>query len=97
MHSISFNISVYELMIANMTKSAYKPVAIQNLICLIPLMVHLACPDKLTSSVIEPLVTYACIIVLIILMYGHILALSFQYIARNPGKSLLTIKPPKTD
>ena len=91
LHSTSFNISVYELMIANMTKSDYSPFGVQNLICLIPLVVHLMCPDKLASSFYEPIANYICIAILVILMYGHILALAFQYLARNPPKRLLTI------
>jgi len=78
-------------MIANMTKTEYIPIGIENIITLIPLMIHFLCNNKLERITLEPLANYICLVFLIIIFYSHIAMISMQYLARNPEKRFLTI------
>ena len=78
-HSISFNITIYRLMISNMTNSNFRVVSTENIVCLVPLFVHFYFPDE--KDVVEPLSNYICLALLVVLFYGHISLLSLQYLA----------------
>lgn len=91
-HSFSFNISSYRLMIANMTKTDFLPIGVENLVALVPIFVHVTCANKLERVALEPLANYTCLLLMVILFYGHFAMLSMQFLARNPDRKFFTIK-----
>ena len=87
----SFSISIYRLMIANMTNTEYIPISLENIVSLLPLVVHLNCKDKLEKAILEPLANFICLFLLVIMFYAHVSFLSMQYLARNPDKRFWTL------
>jgi len=46
LYQMLFNVSLYRLMIANMTKSEYSPISFEHLIGLLPMIIHLTSESK---------------------------------------------------
>ena len=84
MHSFTFNISQYRLMLANMTKTEFNPVGLENIFQCIPLFVNLTCSNKLERVALEPLANKICLAFMFVLFYSHIAMLAQQFLARHP-------------
>ena len=71
--SFTFNISQYRLMLANMTKTEFNPVGLENIFQCIPLFVNLTCSNKLERVALEPLANKICLVFMFVL-FDFILA-----------------------
>lgn len=54
-----------------------------------PIAVHFLASSELSRLELEPMVTKLAFVLIVILFYGHMFALSWQYISLNPDKGLL--------
>jgi|TARA_B110001450_G_C17371543_1_gene379878 hypothetical protein len=73
-------------MMSNMAKVPYSVVGPENIIGLIPIIVHFMSGDK--ANIYEPFATIMCILVLFVWFYGyHMTGLVTQYYRRNPHKN----------
>ena len=84
LHSLCFNVNYYRLMLANMTKSHYRIASVENLVAMVPVLVHLTTKDKLERSILEPIATVLCIVLIYLIYYLHIIMLSRQFLDNNP-------------
>lgn len=78
-------------MIANMTKTEFKPISIEHAIGLLPMLVHLTSPSKYQAMILEPVATKMGIVLAFMLFYAHFILLSCQYLERNPHKNFFFI------
>lgn len=79
-------------MIANMTNTEIFPVGLEHLVQAMPVLVQYCamCPHFVfLKELSEPKLCRVSLGLLILMFYGHILTLSFQYLARNPDKGLI--------
>ena len=89
LHSCSFNVSSYRLMISNMTKNPVKVFGFEHVLQVVPILMHCLCRNKLERLAFEPMACYLSLFLLVCLFYGHIFMLTFQFLARNPDKGLI--------
>ena len=84
-HCFSFNMFIFELMVANMCKRPFKVIGVQSILQLVPLAVHFCAPglESITSKLIA--------VVLMFRFYVHLYLFTNQYIARTPSRGFLTI------
>lgn len=89
LHGISFDISILEMMLANMSKNQLFPLRPHQILALLPVLLHIFCDDKEFVGRVEPLMCIVLIAASVILFYWHILMLTLQYYARNPDQGII--------
>lgn len=77
--------SIYLVGMGGMTDSETCPFGAHNFIQMVPFAVNYVYPA------FEPIANYAAFSVLSVIFVAHILLLVLQYVAKNPGRHLLTI------
>lgn len=87
-----FNVSIYRLMLANMTKTEFQPVSLEHALGLLPMIVHMTSPGKYQAMILEPCAMKMGIVLAFMLFYAHFYLLSNQYLQRNPEKNFWIIK-----
>lgn len=86
-YNFTLNHAILRLMLTNMTKREFAIVGIENIFGVLPLLVHLCSPTPELAKLLNPLVSYACAIILHLKIYVHLGLLSQQFYAHNPHRN----------
>ena len=70
-HNFTLNHAILRLMHTNMTKREFGIVGIENIFGVLPLVAHVCSPTPELAKLLNPLVSYACALILHLKIYVH--------------------------
>jgi len=71
-HNFTLNHAILRLMLTNMTKREFAMVGYENIFGVLPLIAHVCSPTPELAKLLNPLVSYACAIILHLKVYVHL-------------------------